>query len=255
MKITGKLKHLLTGCLLLLALAGSSQNLKDTYYALDNNYQVIENIKNAIYLLRVNHINDSAWRMDIYNMWGPMVQSIQHKDREGTIKHGKKYLYNSNGLLVLEENYFEGKLNGRSYYRNDTGRVTMSKEYENGLLIKSIDYLKDSLPKILKDTAKDLTEKEAGFEGGLRAWSAFLQKNFQYPKRAMDSNIQGIVNVEFIVGKEGKIEEPHLYKSVELSLDDETLRLIKKAPSWTPAIQKGRIVKSYMRQPVNFRLN
>jgi protein TonB len=249
------LNYLIAGCLFLIAQTGFSQNKADAFYALDKDYQVIENIKKAVYLLRVKNLADSSWRMDIYNMWGPLVQAIHYKDREGTIKNGKKYLYNSKGLLVVEENYQDGQLHGKSYYRNDSGKVTMSKEYENGNLVKSIDYLKDSLPKIPKDSAKDLTEKEASFEGGIRAWSAFLQKNFEYPKRAMDSNIQGTVNVGFIVNKEGKIEEVHLFKSVELSLDDETIRLIQKAPSWSPAVQKGRIVKSYMKQPVIFKLN
>lgn len=249
------LNYLIAGCLFLIAQTGFSQNKADEFYALDKDYQVIENIKKAVYLLRVKNLADSSWRMDIYNLWGPLVQAIHYKDREGTIKNGKKYLYNGKGLLVMEETYQEGQLHGKSYYWNDTGKVTLSKEYEKGNLVKSIDYLKDSLPKTPIDTTKDLTEKEAGFEGGLKAWSAFLHKNFEYPKRAMDSNIQGTVNAAFIVNKEGKIEEVHLFKSVELSLDDETLRLIQKAPSWSPAVQKGRFVKSYMRQPVSFRLN
>jgi len=37
-------------------------------------------------------------------------------------------------------------------------------------------------------------------------------------------------------------------------LREEAIRVIKKSGQWTPAVQNGRYVKSYKRQPVIFRI-
>ena len=155
---------------------------------------------------------------------------------------------------MQEENYKDGQLNGSSYFRNDTGKVILQKDYEQGVLVKTKDFLKDSLLQKKTDTTTNPADKMADFEGGLEKWRTYLTKNFIYPKRANDSNIEGTVFIEFIINKEGMVEEPHVYKSVELSLDDETLRLIVKAPKWVPSFQNGKNVKAYFRQPVAFRL-
>ncbi len=45
-----------------------------------------------------------------------------------------------------------------------------------------------------------------------------------------------------------------LYRSVEYSIDHEALRIIFISPDWTPAVQNGRNVKTYKKQPIIFRL-
>lgn len=234
--------------------AFAQRKVADLYYALDQNFHLIEDLKNSTYLLRVKKFNDSSWRHDIYHLMGPLLQSTYCKDQDGTLKNGKMYLYFENGLLKEQRNYAEGLPEGDFFLYNDTGKIIMKKVYEKGLLTKTIDYL-DSVQKKNSPLFKDTTEKEASFKGGTTAWGKYLSSNFEYPKRAMTNNIEGRVTVQFIVNTEGIVEETHLYKSVELSMDDEAIRLINKAPKWIPAVQMGRIVKSYFRQPIICRLN
>jgi protein TonB len=75
-----------------------------------------------------------------------------------------------------------------------------------------------------------------------------------YPDRAVNGNIQGRVQVLFIVDKEGDVIDPYIWKSVEYSLDDETMRVIRESGQWEPVFQNGRHVKSYKLQPLNFKL-
>jgi hypothetical protein len=56
------------------------------------------------------------------------------------------------------------------------------------------------------------------------------------------------------VNTEGVLEDIEIYKSVEFSLDEESVRMIVKSPRWTPAVQYGKKVKSYKRQPIVYRL-
>jgi protein TonB len=62
----------------------------------------------------------------------------------------------------------------------------------------------------------------------------------------------GQVLIYFIVDSNGDIADVKLHKSVEYSLDQEALRLIRQSPKWEPAFQNGKNVKAYRRQPVTF---
>ena len=53
---------------------------------------------------------------------------------------------------------------------------------------------------------------------------------------------------------EGNIVNPEISKSVEYSLDEETLRIIQKSGKWAPAVQDQKKVRSYKMQPVIFKL-
>jgi periplasmic protein TonB len=97
-------------------------------------------------------------------------------------------------------------------------------------------------------------EIESEYPGGLAAWQRFLYKNLRYPQEAIDNEIQGAVVVQFIVDKEGNVSDIEAV-SGPAELRAEAVRVIKKSGKWTPAIQNGRKVKSYKKQPIGFRIN
>ena len=37
-------------------------------------------------------------------------------------------------------------------------------------------------------------------------------------------------------------------------MEEEAMRVIKKGPKWTPAVQNGRSVKAYRKQPITFQV-
>jgi periplasmic protein TonB len=94
---------------------------------------------------------------------------------------------------------------------------------------------------------------ESQYPGGHPAWERFLKRNFHYPQEAMDNEVQGTVVVQFIVDLEGNVSNVEAISGPE-ELRPEAVRVIKKSGKWTPAIQNGRQVKSYKKQPVTFRL-
>ncbi len=98
-------------------------------------------------------------------------------------------------------------------------------------------------------------EIESSFPGGTQAWARFLNKNLHYPDEAMNKEIQGTVMVQFIVDKDGHISDAVAISGPEDGgLREEAVRVIKKSGQWTPAVQNGRYVKSYKRQPVIFQI-
>jgi protein TonB len=94
-----------------------------------------------------------------------------------------------------------------------------------------------------------IVEIESAYPGGLEGWRRFLLKTFHYPETAAEQGIHGTVVVQFIVDQEGNISNAEAI-SGPVELREEAVRTIRKSGKWTPAIQNGRKVKSYKRQPI-----
>lgn len=98
-------------------------------------------------------------------------------------------------------------------------------------------------------------EIESSYPGGMGAWMRYLNKTFRYPKEAQDDIIEGTVVVQFIVDLEGNVSDVEAISGPSTGgLRDEAIRVIKKSGKWEPAIQNGRKVKSYKKQPITFKL-
>jgi protein TonB len=98
-------------------------------------------------------------------------------------------------------------------------------------------------------------EIESEYPGGPAAWLRYLNKNFRYPDEAVNNEIQGTVVVQFIVDKEGNVSDVQAISGpTDGGLREEAVRVIKKSGKWTPAVQNGRQVKSYKKQPIVFKL-
>jgi periplasmic protein TonB len=96
-------------------------------------------------------------------------------------------------------------------------------------------------------------EIESEYPGGAAAWQRYLNRNLRYPQEAIDNEVQGAVVVQFIVDKEGNVSDVEAISGPN-ELRSEAVRVIKKSGKWTPAVQNGRQVKSYKKQPIVFRL-
>ena len=86
----------------------------------------------------------------------------------------------------------------------------------------------------------------------------FLEKwvyqYLRYPEEAVMNGIQGTVQVNFIVGKDGKIRDVNVTKGVDPLLDAEAVRVISASPKWRPGRLRGEKVNTSMTIPVEFRL-
>jgi periplasmic protein TonB len=96
-------------------------------------------------------------------------------------------------------------------------------------------------------------EIESSYPGGAAAWQRYLIKTLRYPQEAQDNEVQGAIVVQFIVDKTGSVSDVEAISGPQ-ELRDEAVRVIKKSGKWTPAVQNGRQVKSYKKQPIVFRL-
>ena len=82
----------------------------------------------------------------------------------------------------------------------------------------------------------------------------YLSKNIHYPTTAMEAGRQGRVTVQFIVTKDGNIEQVKILRGVSPELDTEAIRVISSMPKWIPGEQRGKRVNVKYTVPVMFRL-
>lgn len=235
--------------LLLTAMRAGAQE-KESFYVFDADWRPTK-VDSARYFLRIHQVNDSCWQWDYYHFSGPLVKTEQFRDEKGKKMNGINRYYKDNGSLDSSGMYRDGKMNGDFYkIKDDSLHILMQYVYRDDVLVKTIDPSKEK-----KDSAKeDSVERESEYPGGVGKWSRYVNKNIKYPDRAVNANIEGVVRIAFIVGKDGLVLEPYVSKSVEYSLDEESLRIVRGSGKWTPAVQFGKIVKSYKIQPIDFRL-
>ncbi|WP_301923046.1 energy transducer TonB [Ferruginibacter sp.] len=97
-------------------------------------------------------------------------------------------------------------------------------------------------------------ENEAAFPGGEAAWRRFLEKNLDASTPINNGAPEGSykVIVRFIVSKDGSISDVQAESKYGYGMEDEAVKVIKRGPKWTPALQNGRNVNAYRRQPITF---
>ncbi len=102
----------------------------------------------------------------------------------------------------------------------------------------------------------DKVEIEASFPGGDSKWRQYLERNANGQVATDNGAPEGTYTtlVQFVVDKEGNISDVRALTNHGYGMEEEAMRVIKKGPKWTPAVQNGRQVKAYRKQPITFRV-
>lgn len=82
----------------------------------------------------------------------------------------------------------------------------------------------------------------------------WVYQYLKYPASAVRDGIQGRVQVEFIIDKDGKVTDVKIAKGVSEELDAEAIRVISASPKWKPGKVGGQKVSTSITVPVEFRL-
>lgn len=114
-----------------------------------------------------------------------------------------------------------------------------------------------------------VVEETANFPGGMGGFYKYVSKNLNYPKTARRNGISGNIYVEFIINKDGSIDDESVravppdeltkmhFNRGSISNQEcelEAVRLLKECPNWNPGMQRGQPVKQKMIVPIMFRL-
>lgn len=90
--------------------------------------------------------------------------------------------------------------------------------------------------------------------GGMAAFYKHVGKHMKYPNQARRMGIEGKVYVQFVIDQQGNLTDVRSIKGIGAGCDEEAVRVIQNAPSWTPGKQRGKPVKVRMILPITFKL-
>ena len=129
------------------------------------------------------------------------------------------------------------------------------------------------------DPIFEVVEEPAQYPGGQAALMQYLAQNIRYPKISAENGVQGRVLVQFVIEKDGSLSNFKVVKDAKPvsdgitvnaqgttaegndipkeaygALNIEALRVLRGMPNWTPAKQRGQVVRLKYTLPVTFRL-
>jgi len=229
---------------LLIILSAFSSLAADTlYFRLSNPWNTVKDV-NGKYLRKAVLTADSSWLTLDYNQSNILVARSYYADTNFKRKlFCHSYYDEEKGFLNQVKCYDNGQLHGLQIGYGPNGDTLWTETYDHSHFVTTKSYV--SFSKI---------ETESKFPGGDAGWRKYLSENFHYPEKAIRKKIQGTVIVQFIIDKEGKVTNVQVAKPVDPLLDAAAIQLIQSSPDWIPAVQNGRKVSSYKKQPIVFQL-
>ncbi|MCI1778905.1 MAG: TonB family protein [Bacteroidales bacterium] len=101
----------------------------------------------------------------------------------------------------------------------------------------------------------DVDERATFMHGDEKAFlNRWVYKYMKYPERAVKDRVSGVVEVQFVINKDGNVSDVKITHSVSPEIDAEVLKVVSASPKWMPAMLKGTPVKVRTSIPVYFRL-
>jgi TonB family protein len=100
----------------------------------------------------------------------------------------------------------------------------------------------------------DRPDKTPEYYKGDQALVEYIQSTLDYPKTAKLQNIQGIVQLSFVVETDGKLSNIIVDKGIGGGCNEEAINLIGDT-RWKPAVHKGKLVRARYRYAIQFSLN
>ena len=92
------------------------------------------------------------------------------------------------------------------------------------------------------------------FDGGMTALYSYVANNIKYPEQAIIKGIEGKVFVEFVISKDGSIQNTRVLRGIHPDCDNEAVRVISQMPAWAPGKHKDQPVNVKMVLPITFKL-
>lgn len=93
------------------------------------------------------------------------------------------------------------------------------------------------------------------FPGGEDALISYLHNNIKYPPNAREKGLEGTVYIGCEIKEDGSIGIVTVKKDIANSgFAQESVRVVKTMPKWTPAQKDGKAIKSFIYLPIQFDL-
>lgn len=92
------------------------------------------------------------------------------------------------------------------------------------------------------------------FPGGIEKFKAFIKSHLTYPEKAIQSNIEGTVQIGFTIDRGGILTDFEILNGIGYGCDNLVINTLKLSPRWKPGVAYGRMVTCKETISVNFAL-
>lgn len=122
-------------------------------------------------------------------------------------------------------------------------------DFDMVLELTSIPPPPEEKEEVVEEEIFVIVEKMPELIGGMEA----LNKEIRYPEMAIKAGIEGRVVVQFVIDKQGSVQDPVIIRGVGGGCDEEAIRAIKKM-KFKPGMQRGKPVPVRYSIPISFNL-
>lgn len=186
---------------------------------------------------------------------------IENSYQKGSYKNGEKQgtwkYFRKNGSLRFEKTFADGKQHGPARQYNEEGLLIKEDLYEEGNRVSastdSIREIPQTMPRYPGCENPNETEEEKNECSGKNMLTDLYSK-MRYPFSAREHGYYGRALIQFVVNKDGEIEEVEVINGICEDIKKEVFNLVSSMPRWIPGTQDGKPVKVSYTLPIQFRL-
>ena len=129
--------------------------------------------------------------------------------------------------------------------------------YADGEEISQYNQVAKTVAHVIEaETVKAITPSPTfpSYEGGMDQLYQDIFDELNYPEQAKKYKIEGNVAVQFIVRRDGSIENVIAIKGIGGGCEEEAVRVVKTLNKFKPALKEDQPIDATMVLPINFRL-
>jgi hypothetical protein len=89
---------------------------------------------------------------------------------------------------------------------------------------------------------------------GYEAYSKYILENLQYPVFEIENNIEGIVELQFIINNDSIPSKFKIIQTLSENCDREAIRLLEEGPKWMPVFSEGQLKEVEVNYIISFEL-
>lgn len=174
----------------------------------------------------------------------PILKTVSFWDKSGEqlVVDGKGIFENIEEDVIEKGPIVDGYQNGNWIRHNLTTKERWIKLYKMGKFVSGI-YI-DAQNKEHK-FSNDIVKPQP--TGGILAFNKYIVSNFKVRDEWIG---QGKIITQFIVDIDGSIVDIKVLNKVVPEIEEEIMRLFKKAPKWIPAEMYGKKVRALYKLPI-----
>lgn len=141
--------------------------------------------------------------------------------------------------------------------KDTTATTPVTKTKKKGKVSANVAIANYKETKVKKDKDGVYTKPEVmpSYPGNNDALSNYINTNLKYPEQAIDNNVEGTVQVQFVVDRDGKVSDVKtIGNKLGYGLDEEAVTVVSNLPKWTPGKVNGKNVKTRLTIPITYKL-